>query len=123
MISVLLIVRKETRMKIVNLTKHDLTIAVGGRDIVIPPSGQVATVTTSSVIVDILDVGGDAVPVYKTVFGDVVGLPDPQPDTIYIASTLVASRAGRTDVLAPDTGASAIRKDGQVVAVTQLQTF
>lgn len=38
------------------------------------------------------------------VFGDVTGLPDPQPDTYYIVSALVLSASDRADLVAPATG-------------------
>jgi len=36
---------------------------------------------------------------------------------------LVAQHVRRPDVLAPDTGPTAIREGGQIVAVTRLQRF
>lgn len=54
-------------------------------------------------------------------YGDIVGLPDPKDDTIYIVSALVltaAKAAGRTDCVAPATGhPSCVRKDGFIVSV------
>ena len=56
----------------------------------------------------------------KQTFGDIVDLPAPQDDTIYIVSALVlsaAKAAGRTDCVAPDT-ANAVRDDnGHIVSV------
>lgn len=73
---------------------------------------------------------GDAcgVPVVRTAFGPLSGLPEPEEGTFYITSTIVAqaaAAAGRRDVLAPDTSPqSAIRgADGQIEAVRRLQTF
>jgi len=53
-------------------------------------------------------------------FGDIVDLPAPQNDTVYVVSAIVLSAAkeqGRTDVVAPDTS-NAVRNDaGHIVSV------
>lgn len=54
-------------------------------------------------------------------------MPEAQPDTVYIVSGMVldalkrqgSARVG-SDVFAPDTGADAIRENGQIVAVKGL---
>ena len=45
-------------------------------------------------------------------------LPAPVAGVVYVVSALVADRARRSDVVSPDTGPSAIRDGGQIVAVT-----
>ena len=61
-----------------------------------------------------------------TTYGAVEGLPDPQPDTIYLVSALISGRpdiAGRDDVFVPGTGPKdgTVRDaNGQVYAVTRL---
>ena len=61
-----------------------------------------------------------------TVYGAVEGLPDPQPDAIYLVSALIAGRpevAGRDDVFVPGTGPKdgTVRDAaGQVYAVTRI---
>ena len=108
-------------MRAVNLTPHAITVRAAGRDVVIPPSGQVARVSVSQTEAGTVEVDGIAIPVVANVYGDVVGLPAPEPETVYIVSGLVLSRiSNRDDVLAPDTGATAIRDgNGQIVAVTR----
>lgn len=69
-----------------------------------------------------LDVGiGLLIPLQRRSTGAVTGLPDPQPDTLLIVSSMVLDAAkGRVDLIAPDTGATAIRDDaGRIVAVTR----
>ena len=89
-------------MSIINLTPHELKLFnEDGRLVAtITPSGQVARVRTQSV-----RVGEHAgVPLYRTEFGDVEGLPAPQPDTIYVVSGLVRAHpavASREDVYSP----------------------
>lgn len=107
----------------VNLNKHDIALEHNGETHVFPPSGQVATVKTQDVTAD--EAGG--FPCVKTSFGDVQGLPEPQHDTVYIVNAMVLDRCkDRSDVVAPDTGPSALRfadgpQKGQVRAVTRFK--
>src|SRR5690554_6702685 len=99
--------------KIINLTPHPIVITDGPT---FPASGTVARVSVQQV-----DAGTIAgIPVKTQTFGDIVDLPAPQADTIYIVSALVlsaAKAAGRTDCVAPDT-ANAVRDDnGRIVSV------
>ena len=105
--------------KFVNLTPHPLIIfGPGGERVEIPPSGQVARVAERREWIG--EVNG--IPVYRPVYGPVEGLPDPKEDTVYLVSSLVLSRVrGRDDVLAPDTGAGAVRDEkGQIIGVKAL---
>jgi hypothetical protein len=53
--------------------------------------------------VDTVTVDGISVPVNQTRFGEVFGLPEPQPDTIYVVSALVAQAVpDRSDVFVVD---------------------
>jgi hypothetical protein len=52
-------------------------------------------------------------PVVSTKFGEVIGLPEPKPDTVYVVSALVASAVRRRDVLSP--GSLVRDKEGRVV--------
>lgn len=84
-------------MKLVNLTPHPVRLC--GLDI--QPSGQVARVSTTEVVVDNIDVDGTNVPILSVEFGEVVGLPEPEDGTIFIVSALVAQAARRSDVMSP----------------------
>ena len=108
-------------MKLVNLTPHAISLANEAGEIVttIPPSGTIARVATVSAKLDEID----GVPVNLQSFGEVSGIPEPEEGVRYITSTLVAQAARRPDVLAPDTGPTAVRKDGQVVAVRAFVAF
>lgn len=105
----------------INLTPHPINLADEAGNIVatIPPSGTVARVQTASV--EVVRLMG--FPINRTTFGEVTGLPDPVEGVYYVASTLVAQAAKRSDVVAPDTGPTAVRQDGQVKAVRGFQTF
>jgi hypothetical protein len=112
-------------VKLVNLTPHPITIVVGDRKLVLPPSGgQVARVGQTYRDLGALGLEDLNVPVVATTYGDINGLPDPEPGVFYVVSALVAQAAwatGRLDVLAPDTGAGAIRdEEGRIVGVTRL---
>lgn len=119
--------------QVVNLTPHEIVVRVGGEEIVFPPSGNVVRVKVFPMrsTTDLHPEDCDCViPVFRNAFGEVEGLPpeDQYKDVVYIVSSLVAQAAAhherRYDLLAPDTGPTAIRNsDGQIVAVTQLQQF
>jgi hypothetical protein len=62
----------------------------------------------------------------RTSYGAVEGLPESQPDTVYLVSALIAGRpevAGRDDVFVPGTGpkdGTVRTAEGQVYAVTRI---
>ena len=109
-------------MNIVNLTPHVLNFMPEGPDgptVTIPPSGIVARCATSRVQVDTVTVDGITIPVNRTQFGTVAGLPDPQPDTIFVVSALVAQAVpDRSDVFIVD---DAVRDDqGRIIGARAL---
>jgi len=110
-------------MKLINLTAHPIHIAdADGRVIrTLEPSGHVARVAVEQREVGVID----GVPVVESVFGEVEGLPEPQDGVVYIVSTptmLAARKMGRTDVVSPDTGPTAVRdEEGRIVAVRRFQ--
>jgi hypothetical protein len=122
-------------MNLVNLTPHVITIygpagdyAPAGEIILasIPPSGTVARVATEREQVGSIDIGGQAVPINRTVFGAAEGLPryklhcgaeacrldaalsgrpcDHAPQYIVsaVVAQAVAERTARDDILTPD---------------------
>lgn len=100
----------------INLTPHAITLALpDGERVTFPPSGQLARVTSSEVVIGTLH----GVPVIQRAFGAVEGLPE--DGTPCLVSALVLSACpGRAGVYAPDSGPTAIRENGQVIAVTRL---
>lgn len=102
----------------INLTPHAITIRTPeGGDITIPPSGVVAKVATQEEMVDTLN----GVPVIRRTFGAVTGLTLPAQEPVLVSSMVLgALPQGTRNVFAPDTGATAIRENGQVVAATRL---
>jgi hypothetical protein len=81
--------------KIINLTPHTINV-VGKADF--SPSGIVARVATTSTVAKTVN----GINVLKTVFGDVVDLPAPSDDTLFIVSRLVKNAVpNRNDVVTP----------------------
>lgn len=112
--------------QLVNLTPHHIVLrGTNDRELVVPPSGQVVRVM--NVPGPLLRPADEILP--TPIFGadepgEVVGLPDPAPDTFYIVSSVVADAVGRADVVFPATGPAdgAVRNEqGQIVAVTRLK--
>lgn len=111
-------------MPLKNLTPHSITLRdPQGNDHILPSDG-VARVASTPGTLGTLD--GVPVPVAgRTVFGEVVGLPDPEPGVWLIVSAIVgaALNGSRADVLLLGTGPNdgAVRDDAQrIVAVTRL---
>jgi len=91
--------------KIINLTPHEVNIAIDGNAIfmVIPPSGTVARAATRREQVGVIDIDGIEIPVNRVCYGQVENLPDPADGVFYIVSAIVAQAApGRQDLLVPD---------------------
>lgn len=105
--------------KIVNLTPHSINLLVDDKEIVIPPSGTIARAETERRQIDTIKIDGANISINKTVFGDVVGLPDPKPDTIFVVSMLVAQAVPhRDDVFIVD---DTVRDDkGRIVGAKAL---
>lgn len=122
---------------LVNLTPHTINIFSGSiLEFKFEPSGTIARVETTQEFMGYITIdSGIDIPLMKTIYGNIIDLPEPVQGTVYIASSLVVERAiklGRTDVVAPDSFNGVLRypKDheneklrGQIKGVTQLQTF
>lgn len=114
------------RSKMLNMTPHPLTLrAADGSDTNLPPSGQIARVSTTPGTPTVID--GIPVPVLTPdVFGEVTGLPDPVEGTFLIVSAVVGTAVAgkRSDVLVLGTGPrdNPVRDEkGLVTAVTILK--
>ena len=87
-------------MNIVNCTPHPIDVElVNGEMRTIPPSGILVRTQAVRTLARVID----DVPFYTTTYENVTGLPDPEPDTIYVVSglTLTALAGSRPDVVAP----------------------
>lgn len=107
----------------INATPHAINVVSENGDMVtFPPSGILPRVDT---MVTKLGTRGDAVhqfPVALRKQGDVMGLPKEEVggEKVYIVSAMVMSalKGTRRDVVAPDTGPTAVRDvNGQIMAV------
>ena len=104
-------------MRLINLTPHPITVC----GITVEPSGVVARVAEDVARVGEIVVEGVAIPLVARALGQVENRPEPQPDTLYIVSSMVASASwqmGRTDVAAPG---DFIRDEaGRIIGATSL---
>ncbi len=77
-------------MRIVNLTPHEVKIVDGGNNVVaVFPSDGVARASQHDVLVDEIN----SIPVVKTEFGEVLGLPEPTEGTVFIVSRITVEAA------------------------------
>lgn len=84
--------------KLVNLSSHPMTVMCVNRPITIPPSGEIARCNQGSEIVGYIG----KIHVTRQAYGDVKGLPEPEKNTMYIVSRLVAAALpNRKDLLIP----------------------
>ena len=102
-------------MNVINCTPHEINLLTESENIVYPPSGIVTRVNATFVMMPSL------LPMVRTIFGDITGLPEPMDHTYFIVSGMVLSalNGSRPDVIAPDTSpASAVRDpNGRMIGV------
>lgn len=108
-----------------NLTPHLIRVMnpETGEVVELPPSGLVARVATTEEVVGFEVVGTLKVSTVRKTFGEVEGLPDgwfPGSDRVLVSGMVAAAMPGVFGVYAPDTGPTAVRREGQVWAVTRL---
>lgn len=108
-------------MKFVNLTPHEIVVRLpDGTDRVFPSEGNARVAVRQKE-----HAKWDGIPIFSNYYGGVEGLPDYQTDTCYIVSLMVINALKaespdgiiRGDVVSPDSGPTAIREDGKIVAV------
>lgn len=102
-------------MNVINCTPHEINLLTESENIVYPPSGIVTRVNATFVMAP------SPLPMVRTIFGDITGLPEPMDHTYFIVSGMVLSalNGSRPDVIAPDTSpASAVRDpQGRMIGV------
>ena len=108
---------------VVNLTPHPIVIYAEDRATIlrtIEPDGP--TPRVSEVREDLGQV--DDIPVQTTRYGVIEGLPDAVPGTFLIVSSLLLNAAPtyRTDLIAPDTSAGAVRDGGRILGTVRFVT-
>ena len=109
---------KTTQVKLVNLTPHPITLLnqTCRLFLTVEPTG-LARVSTQTEIVGIYRANGIDICRTHTTYGEVEGLPDPTPGTLYIVSSMVVSALAskgihRDDVVVP--GMQVRDENGQV---------
>ena len=107
---------KEKEM-IINCTPHDISIMKDGITTVIPKSGIIPRVASAEFDTEQID----GFPCVENSYGKPAGIPDAVAGTYYIVSGMVFAATDRSDVVAPDTGSTAVRnRQGYIIAVTRL---
>ncbi len=87
-------------MQITNMTPHQIVVVGQGGEVLlsIAPSGQVARVGQTREIVG--EVNG--LPIYRSTYGEVTGLPEAQDGVALIVSAMVRlATPGRGDIYSP----------------------
>lgn len=112
-----------------NYTPHDLTVYDSDKQNIILTVPSVKDDNGKPVFVRVnqsyQDVGEiNDIPVVRSTFGDVTGLPDKQSNVKLIVSLMVAQALpNRDDLLVPDTNAGAVRSEsGQIMGTTRFLT-
>lgn len=105
---------------IVNLTPHAVTICLMENNAITLPSEGEARVEEDNPCIHYLP---DGLVVRQLSYGDIVGLPEPKPKTIYLVSRIVLqaafiSQQERRDLVAP--GKLLRDKEGKIVAMEDL---
>lgn len=100
-------------MLFVNLTPHAIHVLKGEKIVEFPASGKVARLQTLTEPRPEID----GFRVDATRYGDVSDLPEPEDGMVFIVSQMIVAAVRRPDVVAPDTGPTAIRENGQIKAV------
>lgn len=94
-------------VEIVNLTNHKVTILDEKNNKKVefdPHQGPPARCATDTTEVTQIAYDGEQIPLTKTKMSEVLNLPDPKENTIYIVSLIVAAVAddSRNDLVIPD---------------------
>ena len=90
-------------VKVVNCTPHDVNLITENGSITFPRSGIIPRLTEQQVKINSINSNGIEIDIMKKSFNEVEGLPEPQENTIYIVSALVAGAAkDRDDLVIPN---------------------
>ena len=105
-------------VEMINCTPHEIVVISNEVTTKYATSETVARVSTVQKVVGNIN----SIEIVETIQGKVEGLPEHKENTFYIVSAIVLSalKGTRVDVIAPDTGNTAIRNDkGQIIAVSR----
>lgn len=105
-------------MRVRNFTPHPIILlSDGGEEIARFPSEGIARCTARQIPDGTVTIAGKSVPIVRTDFGEVTGLPVPEADTLLIVSRVVLSAVSdRNDLIVPD---GIVRDDsGRIIGCT-----
>lgn len=104
-----------------NLTPHAVNIIGENNEVLatFEPTGIVARAAQTKELIETMMVNGLEIPVYRSEFGKVENLPEPEVGTVFIVSALTAQACkGRNDVLITD---NPVRDDaGRIIGCRSL---
>ena len=90
-------------VKVINCTPHDVNLITKSGNITFPRSGIIPRLTEQQVKINSVTVNGIEIDIMEKSFNEAEGLPEPQENTYYIVSALVAGAVkGRDDLLIPN---------------------
>lgn len=110
-------------MAVINLTPHLVVVMpFGGDTVSFDPTGPVARVREVVSDPKMLSTSAGVVPIRTVAYAPVIdGLPDPQPDTLYLVSRITAAATNRGDVVFPQ---GELRNDaGHIIGCAALGRF
>ena len=106
-------------MLLVNLTPHAIRVRGDGDEFVtIEPSGIIARASVESSTDRFISINGDAIRLDIESVGDAENIPEPQDNTLYIVSRVVAAASGRKDLIVP--GKPVRDSEGKTIGVENL---
>lgn len=104
-----------------NFTPHEIVLfAPEGEEVLATwESNGVARISVREIPCDPID----SFPCSTSEYGEVEGLPEPEPGTFLIVSTLVRDRCpNRADLISPDTFRGAVRdSEGRIIGTRKFQ--
>lgn len=116
--------------KFVNLTNHDITLVdeQGNKLVTFKPSGIVARIEheIDRTVEEYEIAEGVVIHIPENIYREnknVVGLPDPQPNTIYLVSSLIAQTVKREDLRAPVMTTALKDEVGNIIGVRELRSY
>jgi hypothetical protein len=92
-------------MQLINCTPHTISLIVNNQTFNLAPSGVSPRIKQER-ISSTFNTQYGSIPLTKVEMGELVGLPEPADNTLYIVSLLVleaGKKKGRSDLVAPDT--------------------
>ena len=110
-------------MKIVNLTPHTVKM-IGENNEIVAEYLSVGNARVSSTFEKVGELSG--FPILKTTYGATDGLPEPDGETIYIVSMVVAmANPHRNDIVSPNTAPQAVLRDdsGNIIGVRSFAKY